>query len=107
MKTSVQNKKQLVLLLIQNKEIIKGYGIKTLGVFGSFVRNEQKVKSDIDLIVELDEMDPVEKGEKLIILWDKFEELFGRKVDLLSNTQVRNPYLQKGIDATKQLIYEA
>ena len=38
---------------------------------------------------------------------DKFEELFERKVDLLSRTQVRNPYLQKGIDATKQLIYEA
>ena len=52
-------------------------------------------------------MDPIIKGEKLISIWDKFEELFGRKVDLLSRTQVRNPYLQKGIDATKQLIYEA
>jgi predicted nucleotidyltransferase len=79
-----------------------------LYVFGSLsTDNFDEKKSDIDLIVELDERDPIKKGEKLIILWDKFEELFGRKVDLLSRAQVRNPYLQKGIDATKQLIYEA
>lgn len=89
-------------------EICKSFDVKRLYVFGSLSTTRfDENKSDIDLIVELDEMDPVEKGEKLIILWDKFEELFGRKVDLLSNTQVRNPYLQKGIDATKQLIYEA
>ena len=52
-------------------------------------------------------MDPIEKGETLMNLWDKFEELFERNIDLLSKTKVRNPYLQKGIDETKELIYEA
>lgn len=100
-------------IIIKNRiselnEICKSFDVKRLYVFGSLGTDKfDENKSDIDLIVELDEKDPIEKGEKLIILWDKFEELFGRKVDLLSRTQVRNPYLQKGIDATKQLIYEA
>jgi predicted nucleotidyltransferase len=100
-------------IIIKNRiselnEICKSFDVKRLYVFGSLSTDKfDENKSDIDLIVELDEKDPIEKGEKLIILWDKFEELFGRKVDLLSRTQVRNPYLQKGIDATKQLIYEA
>ena len=100
-------------LIIKNRlselnEICKTLNVRRLYVFGSLSTDTfDENKSDIDLIVELDENDPIEKGEKLIILWDKFEELFGRKVDLLSRTQVRNPYLQKGIDATKQLIYEA
>ena len=100
-------------LIIKNRlselnEICKSLDVRRLYVFGSLsTDNFDENKSDIDLIVELNEKDPIEKGEKLIILWNKFEELFGRKVDLLSRAQVRNPYLQKGIDATKQLIYEA
>ncbi len=90
------------------KEICKRFHVKRLYVFGSISTDKFDVQSnDVDLIVELDQMDPIQKGETLMILWDKFEELFGRKVDLLSNTPVRNPYLQKGIDETKQLIYEA
>jgi len=99
--------------IIRNKvnelsEICKIFNVRRLYVFGSIntdIFDEQK--SDIDLIVELDQMYPIEKGETLIKLWDRFEELFERKVDLLSKTKVRNPYLQKGIDTTKQLIYEA
>jgi len=92
----------------QLNEICLSFDVKRLYVFGSLGSDKFDEKtSDIDLIVEFDQMDPITKGEKLISIWDKFEELFGRKVDLISRTQVRNPYLQKGIDATKQLIYEA
>ena len=99
--------------IIRNKikelsEICKSFNVKRLYIFGSINTDTfDEQKSDIDLIVELDQMDPIEKGKTLIKLWDRFEELFGRKVDLLSKTKVRNPYLQRGIDTTKQLIYEA
>ena len=88
--------------------ICKSFKVKRLYIFGSINTDTfDEQESDIDLIVELDQMDPIEKGETLMKLWDRFEELFGRKVDLLSKTKVRNPYLQKGIDTTKKLIYEA
>ena len=63
-------------------------------------------KSDIDLLVEIDDADPVERGDKLISLWDTFEVFFHRKVDLLTDSSIRNPYLRKSIDSTKILIYD-
>ncbi len=94
--------------LTELHEICKSFNVKRLYVFGSLGNDTFDIhKSDVDLIIELEEQDPVEKGEKLMILWNKFEVLFGRNVDLLSNANVRNPYLQQGIDATKKIVYEA
>ena len=63
-------------------------------------------KSDIDLLVEIDNNDPIERGEKLISLCDTFELFFHRKVDLLTDSSIRNPFLRKSIDETKILIYD-
>jgi len=57
-------------------------------------------------LVAIDDADPVERGEKLISLWDTFEIFFKRKVDLLTETSIHNPYLRKSIDSTKVLIYD-
>jgi predicted nucleotidyltransferase len=93
--------------LSELQEICKSYNVKRLYVFGSLGNDTFDInRSDVDLIVELNEKNPIERGETLMILWNKFEDLFGRNVDLLSNTNVRNPYLQQGIDATKKIIYE-
>ena len=81
--------------------------IKYLYAFGSSVTDKFDYdKSDIDLLVEIDDADPVERGEKLISLWDTFESFFHRKVDLLTDSSIRNPYLRKSIDSTKILIYD-
>ena len=94
--------------LAELREICRSFHVKRLYVFGSLGNDTFDINnSDVDLVVELEEKDPVEKGEILMMLWNKFENLFGRNVDLLSNPNVRNPYLQQGIDATKKIIYEA
>lgn len=81
--------------------------VKTLHAFGSSVTGNFNEKlSDIDLLVEIDVEDPIERGEKLMSLWDQFEVFFNRKVDLLTNSSVKNPILKKRIDATKILIYD-
>jgi len=86
----------------------KAHGVKRLFAFGSSVTEDFKPEeSDIDLLVEIDEYDPIEKGEKLISLWNKLEEFFKRKVDLLTSLSIRNPYLKQSIDASKVLIYDA
>jgi hypothetical protein len=46
----------------ENKKPIKRYGVKEIGLFGSYVRDEQKTKSDIDILVEF------EQGKKLLII---------------------------------------
>ena len=57
-------------------------------------------------MIEIDNNDPIERGENMMNIWDKFEEFFQRKVDLLTFTSIKNPILKKSIDATKVLIYD-
>jgi uncharacterized protein len=45
--------KQDIFKTIQdNKEIIKSFGVTEIGLFGSYVRNEQTESSDIDFLVD-------------------------------------------------------
>jgi uncharacterized protein len=47
--------KQEIFKKIQdNKEIIKSFGVTQIGLFGSYVRNEQTIESDIDLLIDYD-----------------------------------------------------
>jgi predicted nucleotidyltransferase len=83
------------------------YQVKNLYAFGSSINDKfDEESSDIDLLIEIDNEDPLEKGESLMMIWDKFEQLFQRKVDLLTNSSIKNPILRKNIDATKILIYD-
>ena len=65
----------------ENKDQIKKFGVKRIGLFGSCVRGEQKKGSDIDILVEF------EKGKKTFdnYMELKFflEDLFNCKVDLV------------------------
>jgi uncharacterized protein len=83
------------------------HSVKNLYAFGSSINDKfDYSKSDIDLLVEIDENDPIVKGEKLLDLWDKFENYFHRKVDLLTESSLKNPYLKNSIDSTKVRIYD-
>lgn len=87
--------------------LCKNHKVKYLYAFGSSVNDKFDYdKSDIDLLVEIDEPDPIERGEKLISFWDMLENFFNRKVDLLTENSIRNPFLQKSIDISKVLIYD-
>lgn len=70
-----------------NIEEIKKYGVKRIGIFGSFARTTQNNKSDIDILVEF------EKGEKIFdnYMELKFclERLLHRKVDLVIKDAVK------------------
>ncbi|WP_342303807.1 nucleotidyltransferase family protein [Methanolobus sp. ZRKC5] len=75
-------------LLKQHENVIKGwFGVKRIGLFGSFARGESLDKSDVDVLVEFAE------GKKT---FDNFmelkfylEELFGRDVDLVIETAIK------------------
>ena len=75
-------------------EIQKIFHVQNIGVFGSFVRNRQTKKSDIDIIVEF------KKGHKDFFNYMRLkyylEDLFGRKVDLVIKEAVK-PQLRETI----------
>jgi uncharacterized protein len=100
-------KDEILKRLPDFKELCKKHNVKYLYAFGSSTTDKFDLeKSDIDLLVEIDSPDPLQRGEKLISLWDTFESFFHRRVDLLTDSSIKNPYLRKSIDATKILIYD-
>lgn len=87
--------------------LCKTHNVKNLYAFGSSVTERfREDSSDIDLLIELQNQDPIERGENLMSIWDKFEYFFQRKVDLLTNSSIKNPILKQNIDSTKVLIYD-
>ena len=83
------------------------FGVVRLYAFGSVVTDRfDPEKSDLDLLVELEGMPPLVRGEKLIGLWDALEDLLGRRVDLLTDQPIKNTYLRPNVHSTKQLIYD-
>ncbi len=87
--------------------LCKAHNVENLYAFGSSITEQfREDSSDIDLLIELQNQDPIERGENLMSIWDKFEYFFQRKVDLLTNSSIKNPILKQNIDSTKVLIYD-
>lgn len=89
------------------KDLCNDHEVKSLYAFGSSVTDKfDPETSDIDLLVEIDNPDPIERGDTLLKLWDKFEVFFKKRIDLLTDSSIRNPILKENIDKTKILIYD-
>ncbi len=100
-------KESIASKMTEFSTLCKKHNVKRLYAFGSSITEEFKEESsDIDLLIELQHQDPIERGETLMSIWDKFEDFFQRKVDLLTNTSIKNPILKQSIDSTKVLIYD-
>lgn len=80
------------------ERLFANYPIKSLAIFGSYAREEQKKQSDLDIVVEFSG----KIGVRFIDLADDLEEITGLKVDLVSKKGIKEKYL-KSIDS--DLIY--
>ncbi len=93
--------REKIIELFRKSKVAKAF------LFGSITTQEfQAEKSDIDIIIALEEMPPLEKGETLMNLWEQLEKIFERKVDLITDKPIKNPYFKKAIERSKVLIYD-
>ncbi|MDO9264223.1 MAG: nucleotidyltransferase family protein [Desulfosalsimonadaceae bacterium] len=83
----------------QKADLKRRYRLKQIGVFGSFARNEQKDSSDIDILVQYDEVPDL---FKFIDLELELEDILKHKVDLVRREAVR-PELKDIIE--KEVIF--
>lgn len=89
------------------KKLCQVYDVRTMYVFGSICTDNFNDKSDIDLLISFKDI-PIEKyTDNYFELHYKLEELFNRKIDLLTENSLSNPYLMESIEETKQLLYAA
>jgi len=93
MRTKKLTVKEILKVLEKNKEVLKKYRVKRIGLFGSFVRGEQKKGSDIDFLVEFENP----SFDDFMDLVFYLEDLFGRNVELITNGSI-SPYIQPYIE---------
>lgn len=75
-----------------------------LAIFGSFVRGEQKGKSDVDIAIEFDKNKPKSLLD-LVHVENELSKVFKRKVDLGIFSSI-NPYIIDEVKKEMRIIYE-
>jgi predicted nucleotidyltransferase len=89
-------------------ELCRRFHVRRLDVFGSAARGDfDPARSDLDFVVEFEREHPLGGLEIYFGLKEALEALFGRKVDLVSEGAVRNPYLRRSIDESRETVFAA
>lgn len=81
------------LIQLHKEELRKEYGVKEIGIFGSYVRSEQKDISDVDILIELEK--PI-GFVRFMKLEKRISDLLGIKVDLVTKKALK-PYIGERI----------
>lgn len=80
---------EVVSILKQNKaHLFAKYPLKSMAIFGSYARNEQADKSDIDIMVEFNDQIRI----RFIDLADEIEMILETKVDMVSKKGMKERY---------------
>jgi len=102
--TRVHTKKDIQDSIEESRAVLNRLGVKSIGLFGSFQRNEVKDDSDVDLLVEF------HSGKKS---FDNFmdlafylEDLFGRKVEFVT-PQSLSKHIGPHIFKEAELVYQS
>jgi len=89
------------------KTLCQNYDVMTMYVFGSVCTKRFNEKSDIDILVSFKDISIEKYTDNYFELHSKLEKLFNRKIDLLTENSLSNPYFIESIEETKQLLYAA
>jgi predicted nucleotidyltransferase len=100
----------MIPLIEENREKIaelcRTHHVKRLSVFGSAVRDDfDPERSDIDFLVEFDPALTSGRFDNYFSFSESLQVIFQRKIDLVSEKMIKNPYLRRAVDADKTLLY--
>ncbi len=99
---AIQDKLDAIAGLCRKYEVVQLY------VFGSATRDDFRPgESDVDLLVDFGSMGGHAKAHAYFALLDELEDLLGVRVDLVMVNAVKNRYIARDIERTKQMLYAA
>ena len=88
------------LLRCHLKELQEDYGVIEIGLFGSYVRGEQTIESDIDILVDFSR---TPRFIEFLRLENHLSEIIGHRVDLVTRNALK-PHIGKRILAETQYV---
>ena len=86
------------ILRVHKEELRERYGVKRIGIFGSYSRGEQKEDSDVDILVEFEK--PIGLID-FIRLQEYLESLLGVKVDLVTKGALKKRIKERVLQEVK------
>jgi predicted nucleotidyltransferase len=88
------------------RALCRRFGVRRLDLFGSAATGRfDHARSDLDFLVEFEKPPSGGFSSDYFKLLEALETLFQRKVDLLKETALVNPYLRRQIESEKRRIY--
>jgi hypothetical protein len=88
--------------------LCRRYGVQRLEVFGSATKGQEgSGESDLDFLVEFDSPPPGGYANAYFGLLESLEALYGKPVDLVVASAIRNPFFLQSIEQTRTLLYAA
>lgn len=87
------------------RQLCEIYKVKSLFVFGSVTTGHFSKDSDVDLLVDFEDLDPIVYAGNYFNLKFSLEDLLKRNIDLLESKSLQNPFLKTQIDRTKVSVY--
>ena len=90
------------------EKLCREFHVQRLDLFGSALNDSfDSQRSDLDFLVEFDPLPPGGYASSFFGLKDALEQLFGRPVDLVVASAIRNPYFRQSVEQNKALLYAA
>ncbi|HSM81298.1 MAG TPA: nucleotidyltransferase domain-containing protein [Nodosilinea sp.] len=90
----------------QIAEFCQRWHITEFALFGSVLRSDFRLDSDIDVLLTFDSQHPMSWDER-IKMKAEIEQLFRRSVDLVNKKYLKNPYRRHEILSTCEVVYAA
>ena len=95
-------------LINYNDKIFKlceQHKVKTLYAFGSVLTEKFNTQSDIDLIVDFQNVPLEEYADNYYNFKFSLQDTLKRDIDLLEEIAIKNPYFRQVVSNQKQLVY--
>ena len=90
------------------RALCEKYRVKRLTLFGSAVQGTFDERSDLDFVVEFEwHPDPLERGRRWVELWEDLKDLFGRDIDLIVESTIKNRHFAAAIASQRVDLYAA
>jgi uncharacterized protein with HEPN domain/predicted nucleotidyltransferase len=87
------------------RKLCRRFGVRRLDLFGSAATGRfDPARSDLDFLVDFA---PSHSGKQYLRFLDELEKLFGRKVDLIDEAVLENPYLRRQIETERRTLFPA
>lgn len=87
------------------KNLCEQHKVRRLYAFGSVLTDKFSASSDVDLMVDFDPINLQQYADNYFSLKFALEDTLHRRVDLLEEKALKNPYFKKAVEEQRRLIY--